>query len=379
MALQNQKDPLLSSKSSRAPTTMEELLAQAGHEVKGIKKGDQVEGIVSAIGSGEILIDIKGKTEGIVLEKDRKLYNELLSQLSVGTKVKAMVISAESDNGHAVLSLRREMMDKNWIILLDKKEKGEEIEVAGVELTRGGLLVETMGLRGFIPLSHLDGKEAPESLVGTKFKARILDLDRKERRIIFSQKTGRIDKASLKALLGKLKIGEEYKGTISGITNFGLFVKIPIEPVGNPPTGGGEVGEIEGLVHISEISWEKVDEIGKMFKIGEAVTVLVIGIDIDNGKLNLSLKKLTVDPWEEVAKMYVKDQTVTGKVSKVSSFGVFVSLDSGIEGLIHKSKIPSGVEFEPNERVECVVESVDANKRRIALVPLLKDKPVGYR
>lgn len=357
-----------SAKASRdkqnEPSTMEELLAQTGHEVKGIKKGDQVEGVVSAIGPHEILIDIKGKTEGIVLEKDRRLYNELLSQLSVGTKVKAVVISAESDNGHAVLSLRREMMDKNWTILLDKKEKGEEVEVVGVELTRGGLLVETMGLRGFIPLSHLDGKEPPESLVGTKFKARILDLDRKERRIVISQKAGRIDKASLKALLAKLKIGQEYKGTISGITNFGIFVKI---------------GEIEGLVHISEISWEKVDEIGKMFTVGDAVTVLVIGVDLDNGKLNLSLKKLTADPWEEVAKMYAKDQTVSGRVSKVSSFGVFVNLDSGIEGLIHKSKIPSGVEFKQDARIECVVESVDAKKRRIALVPLLKEKPVGYR
>ncbi|MBI2036717.1 S1 RNA-binding domain-containing protein, partial [Candidatus Microgenomates bacterium] len=193
-----QNDQNLSSKSSSVPTTMEELLAH--------------DGTISAIGPSEILIDIKGKTEGIVLEKDKRLYSELLSRLSVGSKVKAVVISAESDNGHPVLSLRRELLDKNWTILLDKKEKGEEVEVTGVELTRGGLLVEAMGLRGFIPLSHLEAKESPESYVGIKFKVKILDLDRKERRIVFSQKAGRLDTAALKALLGKLKIGEEYQG-----------------------------------------------------------------------------------------------------------------------------------------------------------------------
>lgn len=351
---------------------MEELLAQTGYQPHGIKKGQQVTGTISVITPKEILVDIDAKTEGVVLEKDRRLYHELLATLTVGSKVNAVVISPESEYGHPVLSLRRELMDKNWQILLDKKEKSEEVEVSVAELTRGGLLVETMGLKGFIPLSHVDSASSPESLVGQKLKARVLDLDRKERRIIFSQKGARLDSKKLKALFDKLEIGKEYEGVVSGVTNFGIFVKIVLDP----PAGGDEV---EGLVHISEISWEKVEEIAKLFKLGDTVHVLVIGIDKDSLKLNLSLKKLTVDPWEEVAKQYAKEQNVTGKISKISSFGLFVSLGDGVEGLIHKSKVPPGADYKIGDKVECVVESVDLLKRRIALAPLLKAKPVGYR
>jgi len=347
---------------------MEELLAQTGYEPHGIKKGQQVEGTVTAVSPKEILVDIGAKTEGVVLEKDKKLLNELLSTLTVGTKVNATVISPESEYGHPVLSLRKELLDKNWNALNAKKESGEEIEVVGIELTRGGLLVEAMGLRGFIPLSHLDSNEKPDTLVGAHIKAKVLDIDRKERRLVLSQKAGRGDNKKLGAMLAKLEIGKEYEGTVSGITNFGIFVKVTVD---------GE--EVEGLVHISEISWEKVEELDKLFKTGDKVTVLIIGIDKENFKLNLSLKQMTKDPWAAVADRYAKDQTVKGTVNKVSSFGVFVGLEEGIEGLIHKTKLPMDKEFKVGESIECVVESVDREKRRIALVPLLKAKPVGYR
>lgn len=352
------------------PSTMEELLAQTGYEPHVLKKGQQVTGVVTSISPKEILLDVNAKTEGIVLEKDRKLLRELLATLHLGDKVNAVVISPESEHGHPVLSLRKELMDKNWDMLLSKKEKGEEIEATGVELTRGGLLVETLGLRGFIPLSHLDiaSGERPEGLVGSSLKVKVLDLDRKERRIVLSQKGTRFDSRKLKAILDKLEIGKEYDGTVSGITNFGVFVKLTFEKE-----------EIEGLVHISEISWEKVEDISKLFRIGDKVHVLVIGLDKENLKLNLSLKKLTEDPWEKVAALYAKEQQVTGRVSKVSPFGVFVTLSDGVEGLIHKSKIPLDGEFKVGDKVTCIVESVDPPKRRIALAPLLKEKPVGYR
>src|SRR3989344_2785458 len=316
------------------------------------------------------------------MEKDKKLLSELLSTLHVGDKVSAMVLSAESEQGNPVLSLRRQLMDKNWGELLDKKEKGEQVEAVGVELTRGGLLVDVLGLRGFIPLSHLDQSVSPESLVGVKLSAKVLDLERKERRLVLSQKSSRVDNKKLKTLLDKLEIGKEYEGTVTGVTNFGIFVKLPIkdeEPARNARASDAGGDGAEGFVHISEISWEKVDDLGKMFHMGDKISVMVIGIDKENLKLNLSLKQLSKDPWEEAAPNYVKDQAVTGKINKVSSFGLFVSLESGVEGLIHKTKLAPDAEFSVGDKVECVVESVDREKRRIALVPLLKAKPVGYR
>src|SRR3990167_2099702 len=169
MAAQTQKSKLknqnlaTSPKSSKVPSTMEELLAQTGYQPHGIKKGEQVIGTITALSPKEILIDVGAKTEGVVLEKDKKLLSELLSTLHVGDKVSAMVLSAESEQGNPVLSLRRQLMDKNWGELLDKKEKGEQVEAVGVELTRGGLLVDVLGLRGFIPLSNLDQSVTPES------------------------------------------------------------------------------------------------------------------------------------------------------------------------------------------------------------------------
>lgn len=348
-------------------------MAQTGYEPHGLKKGQQITGVISSISPKEILIDIGAKTEGLVLEKDRRLYNDLLSKLTLGDKITAVVISAESEYGYPVLSLRRQMMDQNWNKIIKSKEKGEDVDVAVVDITRGGLLVEAMGIRGFIPLSHLGSSDKPELLVGKKIKAKILDFDRRERRLVFSQKSTRGDTAGTKALFEKLEIDREYEGKVSGITTFGIFVKIEIP---GEKTGKSEV---EGLVHISEISWEKVDDINRLFKLGDSIKVILIGIDKDNLKLNLSLKKLMEDPWEKVAASFSKDQTVMGKISKISSIGIFVVLTSGVEGLIHKSKAPLDAALEVGDKIECVVESVDLPKRRIALVPLLKAKPVGYR
>lgn len=356
--------------SNTNASSMEELLAKSGYKPQILKKGEQVTGTVIAITSKEIRVDLHSKAEGIVLEKDRKLFNELSSRLKVGDSVTATVLSPESDSGNVVLSLRREMMEQTWTTLANKKENDEELEVTGIEVTRGGILVDVLGLRGFVPLSQLDVEHGarPDSLVGSTFKAKVLDLDRKEKRIVLTQKGAKVDSKKMKAAFEQLEVGKEYEGVVTGITSFGVFVKLTILDQ-----------EIEGLVHISELSWEKVENIDKMFKVGDKMRVMAIAVDRENFKLNLSLKKLTQDPWEKVAAKFTKEQTVSGKVSKISSFGVFVTLSEGVEGLIHKTKLPVDTPYKVGQEIECVVESVDSEKRRIALAPLLKEKPVNYR
>lgn len=365
------KEPL-GVKPRGEPQTMEELLASTGYKLRGFKKGDTVEGRIVSITPSEILIDIGFKSLGIVSEREMDLVGNLFPTLAVGDKILVQIVSPETEAGQVVLSVRRAGLEKKWQELLDKKEKSEPVEVNGVEVTRGGLLVDWQGLRGFIPSSQLDsGRGGPQTGVGQKIKAIILEVDRPNNRLVFSEKGALLPQkiAEKSKALSKIKTSEVYEGTVSGIVPFGIFVSIGL------PTGGG----IEGLVHISEIAWEKVDNPADYLKFGDKVKVLVLSVDKISSKLNLSIKQLTPDPWQELIKKYSSDQEVSGQVSRVSSFGIFVKLEKGLEGLIHISKIPPDLELKLGEKVSCIIEGIDNQKRKISLALILKEKPVGYR
>ena len=173
--------------------------------------------------------------------------------------------------------------------------------------------------------------------------------------------------------LKKVKAGDTYKGVVSGIMPFGVFVTVDV------PLTKDKLGKVEGLVHISEISWEKVDDPNRHFRVGEALDVMVIGVNEDTGKLNLSVKRLKLDPWQEIDKKYVVGNKVTGKVTRVAPFGVFVTLEPGVDGLIHISKIPTGQEPKVGEDIDIFVESLDKEARRMSLGMVLKEVPVGYK
>lgn len=371
MAQTSQKSQVKSQKNSSSksePQTMAELLKQTGYLAQGLKRGQQITGTISSITSKEILVDIAYKTEALVLERDKKLLKELLTRLSLGQKVNAVVVSPEGEFGRPLVSLRRELMDKNWEDLQKAKEEGREMDVFGVSVSRGGLIIDIMGLRGFIPLSHLATLN-PNELVDTHFTARILDLDRSKQKIVLTQKGSGLSSQELANILKKMKIGEELKGSVASIAPFGIFVRLKVEDK-----------DLEGLAHISELSWEKIEDISSLFKIGDSVNVVVIGKDPENLKLSLSIKQLTQDPWEEIAKKLTTDQQVRGIVKKVASFGVVVALEgSGPEGIIHANKIPIGQDIKVGEKITCTVETIEREKHRINLVPVLKVKPVGYR
>jgi ribosomal protein S1 len=244
-----------------------------------------------------------------------------------------------------------------------------EVDVVIRELSRGGFLVDFMGLRGFIPLSQADGELAKsgERASGRRVKVKILEVDREANRLVFSQVAGGVS-ASQKEALAQIEVGKTYKAEVTGVAPFGAFVSVKVGDASLP-----------GLIHISEIAWEKVENTTDYVKTGQTIEAKVIGVDTKLGKLTLSLKQLMHDPWQDVTKVFTVDQTVKGTVTKMSQFGAFVSLLPGIEGLIHISKIAPGEEPKAGAEIECLIEEINPDKRKISLSMVSHAKPIGYR
>lgn len=358
------------SKSKSEPTTMEGLLADVGFGFKGFKKGQFISGTVSSISGKEVLIDFGGKTEGVVGEKEWEDVKNFVSRLKTGDKIDAMVISAENDRGQMVVSIRAAGNKFRWQRVKDLLKSGEVINVRGVEVNKGGLLVDFDGLKGFIPGSQLSGEHGGEMarLVNRATPVKVIEVDQPQNRLIFSERavTGAADLSKkLDDVKSKVTIGEKYKGKISAVMPYGVFVNLEAGP--------------DGLVHISEVSWEKVDNLAELLTVGQEVEVLVLGINEHDGKLNLSIKQLLPDPWTDLAKKYSTDKEVKGVVTRVSAYGVFVKLEDGVEGLIHISKVPAGTTYKTGEDVKCTIESVDVKAHRISLIPIVTHKPIGYK
>lgn len=282
-------------------------------------------------------------------------------------------MSDENERGQIMLSLRRAMMTTLWEALEGYLENDKELEVKGAEVNRGGMIVKWQGLRGFVPSSQFGGEHAGNfrELSGKSFLVKAIEVDREKNRLIFSEKL-----VSEKELIEKreealkeVKVGEEYTGTVTGVLSFGAFVAVTLP----------SAVTVEGLVHISEISWEKVEDINRYLKKGDKTKVKVLGVEQGTGKLNLSIKQLTADPWSHAASRYTAGTTVKGKVSRSAAFGVFVNFEPGIDGLIHISRVPQFPELNMGEEIEVLVESIDPEHRRMSLGPVLKEVPVGYK
>lgn len=339
-----------------------------------VVRGATIPGIISKLSSSEILVDINGKSEALVMEKDRKIMRALLSNLKVGDKVVVWVISAESDMGYPVVSLRKQldmMMLSKFEALLKKKEA---LEVTIAEETKGGYVVDTsLGLSGFLPNSYITTQSKGESLVGKKITVYVLEINQKIKKVIFSQKKILSDE-EFKKLVSQFKVGSTVVGTVSNITNFGVFIQVPVKE-----------GSIDGLVHLSEMSWENNEEAKAHYLPGQEVQAVVSGIDTNAKRLELSFKKLSADPFVEVMKLYPVDHKVKGIVASITSHAVFVNLphpkEEGktVEAMIKKEKIPPTVTYKEGDSVEATVSEYDEKRHRILLVPVLKAKFVGYR
>lgn len=359
--------------ASKDSSTMEELLASTGYQIRGFKRGDKVTGKVIEVTSRTMFIDIGGKAEAVVSEAEYDLNRDYFRAMKPGDEVTGVVLIAENDAGQVILSLRRAAVDAKWKHFEEALEEEKALTVLVKETTKGGLLVDAEGVYGFVPTSQM-GRELEISLgaaVGKQISVKVVEVDRNLNRLVLSEKAvseaEEIEKR--RAVLAAVQVGGEYEGVVAGVVPFGAFVSVKVLPAG----GQGVEQEVEGLVHVSEISWEKVEEVGKFLKEGDKVKVQVIGIDEDNGKLALSMKRLLTDPWANVSKRYAVDSKHKGTVVKVVPYGVLVRLEKGVEGLIHASKMPAGTAFAEGDEVEVFVESVDLDKRRLSLGVVVKD------
>ena len=363
-------------KSGAEPQTMEELLNASGYQLTIPVKGETITGLVTGITRKAVLVDIGAKTEGLVAEKEYEIARDFVETLKVGDEIEVYVLTDENERGQIMLSLRRAMFDKLWNMLDDYLENDKEVQVKGVEVNRGGMIVKWQGLRGFVPSSQFGAQYAGNfaDLMNKSFSVKPIEVDREKNRLIFSEK--HVSEAAVmekrEQALKAVGKGEVMSGKVTGVLSFGAFVAVEV------PVGTGKV-TVEGLVHISEISWEKVDDIHKYLKVGDEVQVKVLGVEEGTGKLNLSIKQLLPDPWSVVAQKYAAGTTVKGTVSRTAPFGTFVNFEPGVDGLIHISKASQFPDLKMGSAIEVLVESVDPEHRRMSLGPVLTEVPVGYK
>lgn len=362
-------------KQNRAASSMAELMAKAGSSFNILQKGQQVEGTIKKLTPQEILMDIEAKGDALVIEYDKQNLENLLSFLKVGDRVSATVISAESEEGFPVVSLRRTLDD----IIFEKFEKlvkGEEtLEIEVGEVGRGGYFAVTSeGVRGFLPLSQVIDESG--SLVGKKIQVKILEVDRSKKRVVFSQK-------ALSYILNPDEIRKVVKkddvvdGEITGVTPYGVFLSMNVS----------KNAKVEGFIHISEISYERIDNLDAQFKKGDKIRAQIIEVDTSNRRVNLSIKKTKKDTFLEAKEKYKVEGRIKGTVSKVGSRGAVIALEEGISGLIPSDKIPHFAEssrgktsgYNVGDIVDCEVVEIDQRRRVIILSPVLKSVPIGYR
>jgi small subunit ribosomal protein S1 len=350
--------------ATKAAITMDDLLAAHADSVKQVAAGEIVVGTVLSLRKHEVLIDLGAQGVGYVPRREVG-FSKTLKE---GDEVTASVVDTELENGYSLLSLRKAAKDRGWEEVAVKLESGEIIEVSPYDANRGGLLVEYEGVRGFLPVSQLSAEHYPRvgssdkdeilqrlnALVGKTLKVRILDSDRRANKLIFSEKEAVKD--GLAERFEKLKVGDKVSGVVTGVVDFGVFVNVE---------------GIEGLVHISEISWERVNNPSDYVKVGQTIEAKIISIDKD--RLSLSIKQLTQDPWlDEVAQFKPGDE-VEGTVTRITPFGAFVQISPAVEALVHISELGDGNDVDPekvftlNERKTFVVLDIDKENRKISL------------
>jgi len=360
--------------ASKAPVTMADLLAGAKNRVQQFIKGQRVEATILSKTPTAVIFDVGGKSEGIVKEKGYTDTKEYIEGLKVGDKVFVTILVPETRDGITILGLKDAMHDVSWEKLEEIKKSGAEVPVLGKGVNPAGFVVDVMGIEGFIPTSQLgkDASQNAQELVGKYFKARVMEVNKMNKKVVLSEKevseAGNI--ALSKKALASIKEGEVYQGIVTTVAPFGAFVKIEVKV-------GKEQAYVEGLVHVSELSYSKVALPSDVIKEGDEVKVRVLAAH--EGKLALSIKQAGRDPWSDIAEKFKAEDKVTGRVVRISDFGVFVELTPGVEGLIHITKIPPTHKLVVGAEVKCTIEEVNIKDKRISLGLVLTSVPVGYK
>ena len=347
---------------SKTIVTMEDLLNE--HDIPQLTAGNVIEGVVTSVRKHEVWIDLGANGTGVVMRREIGHGQSL----EIGQTVTVSVIDPEMEEGYALLSMKRAVKDRGWDELQRIFESQETVEVAPYDANRGGLLVELEGIRGFLPVSQLAAGHYPRvsgadkdeilqklnALVNKPLRMRILDVSRKDNKLIFSEKEAVKD--DMQSRFAELQVGDVVEGTVTGVIDYGAFVN---------------VDGIEGLIHISEISWERVDNPRNYVKVGDRIKSKIISINKD--RLSLSLKQMTEDPWLAEIKQFKKGDTVEGKITRITPFGAFVQVSPSVEALVHVSEMGDSDKVDPeqlfqlNERKKFKILDIDQEGRKIAL------------
>ena len=325
--------------------------------------GDVIEGTVVKVDRNEVMVDVGYKSEGIIPSRElsvRKGVNpkDLIKQ---GEKIKALVLEKEDDEGRLILSIKRAVYEKAWVDIQEIADSKKSIKGTVIESVKGGLIVD-IGVRGFLPASLIDVRRVKElsAYVGEEIEAKILELDRQKNNIVLSRKAHLEEELSeeRQGFLDDLQIGDVKDGKISSIVSFGAFV---------------DIGGMDGLVHVSELSWRHVENPNEVVKVGDKVTVKVLEIDNDKERISLSIKQVKEDPWLDFELHYKENDVVEGEVTKVVPFGAFITIGKGVEGLVHVSEISTEKIDSPElalalgQKVQVKITELDIDKRRVNL------------
>ena len=352
---------------------MEALLRGTASPIT-IKRGDVVEGVIVRIDQDEILVDIGLKSEGVLSTKELPSsgYGSF-NELHLNDKVLVYVIQPETSEGHAVLSLKRANTERQWRIAEQQYKDSELLKAKVIDYNKGGLIVDVAGIRGFVPISQIlnlkreevaSGGESQEtaaklqSMKDKELQLKIIEINRARNRLILSERLAVQEwrQRRREELLDELKPGEVRKGIVSNLANFGAFV---------------DLGGADGLVHISQLAWSRVNHPSEVLHVGQEVEVQVISVDKDKKKIALSIKRAEVDPWTTVEQRYTPGQVVTGTVTKIAPFGAFARIEDGIEGLIHLSELTPGVDpktvLHEGAQLQLRILRIDAERRRLGL------------
>ena len=343
--------------------TVDDFIKAVDSTIKNFSDGDLVEGTVVKVDRDEVLLDIGYKTEGVIPSRELSIKKDVDPDevVKVGYTIEALFVTKEDKEGRLILSKKRAAYERAWGDIEKIKEEDGVVEGTVIEAVKGGLIVD-IGLRGFLPASLVEMRRVRDlsPYIGQKIKAKILELDKNRNNVVLSRRQYLEETQSevRETFLSQLKKGQIREGVVSSIVNFGAFV---------------DLGGVDGLIHVSELSWKHIDHPSEVVKVGDKVTVEVLDVDLDRERISLSLKATQEDPWQRFARTHVPGQIVRGKVTKIVQFGVFISVEDGIEGLVHISELanrhvenPETV-VKPGEEVFVKVIDVDLDRRRISL------------
>jgi small subunit ribosomal protein S1 len=343
--------------------TEEALMAAIEATIKPVDEGNLVAGSVVKIDKDEVLLDIGYKSEGVIPARELSIRNDVdpSEVVSLGDEIEALVLQKEDKDGRLILSKKRAQYERAWGKIEEKKAKDETVEGPVIEVVKGGLILD-IGLRGFLPASLVEMRRVRDlqPYVGKVLECRIIELDKNRNNVVLSRRKFLEESQAEQRqdFLTSLSKGEVRTGVVSSIVNFGAFV---------------DLGGVDGLVHVSELSWKHVDHPSEVVEVGQEVEVEVLDVDLERERVSLSLKATQEDPWRQFARAHDVGDVVEGRVTKLVPFGAFVELDDAIEGLVHISELAEHHVERPedevnvHDRVEVKIIDIDLDRRRISL------------